>query len=66
MFGEKVVAGTPKPELYVGMTALERLEAMYRLVIRQWTASHPLPKAVPRSEWPGELFDIEAERGRAR
>lgn len=65
MFGEKVVTGAPKPLLYEGMTPIERLEALYRLSIRQWTASRPLPKRTPRSDWPGELFDIEAERGRA-
>ena len=63
--GKKVVAGTPKPELYEGMSPLERLEAMHRLVVRQWTMSRPLPESTPRSDWPGEVFDIEAERGRS-
>lgn len=66
MPGEKVVAGTPKPELYEGMSPLERLEAMHRLVVRQWTMSQPLPESTPRSDWPGEVFDIEAERGCSR
>jgi len=66
MPGVWVAAGTSKPELYEGMSPLERLAAMRRLVVRQWTMSQALPESTPRSEWPGEVFDIEAEHGRTR
>lgn len=66
MWGEKVLAGTPKPELYIDLSPTERFYAMARLCARQWLAHHPLPSRLPRSEWPGEKFDIEAERARSR
>lgn len=66
MWGEKVLAGTPKPELYAGLSPTERFHAMARLCARQWLAHHPPPARLQRSEWPGEKFDIEAERAGSR
>ena len=66
MWGEKVLAGTPKPQLYSDLDPTERFYAMARLCARQWLAHHPPAPRLPRAEWPGERFDIEAERARAR
>lgn len=59
--GEVVRAGTPKPNLYAGTTVEERLSAMTRLCHRLWRSSgRPLPERIPRSEWPGETFEIRS------
>jgi hypothetical protein len=56
--GEVVPAGTPKPVLYAGMTAEERLGHMWSLCKAQWLASgRELPR-IPRAELPGEVFVI--------
>lgn len=57
--GEKVLAGTPKAELYLDLSPIERFEAMARLCLAQWLANNPLPARLERSQWPGEKFEIE-------
>lgn len=64
--GGKVLAGTPKPALFTDLTLTERLEAMWRLCLAQWLAGHPPPQPLERADWPGEVFDIEAERAAGR
>lgn len=54
-----VEAGEPKPTLYSHMTAEARLRAFIQLNRRVWLASgRPLHERTPRSEWPGEVFEI--------
>lgn len=55
--------GEEKPFLYEGKTALERLALMTALVEQQAGLSDSRPAPIPRSEWPGEVFDID-ERNR--
>lgn len=60
--GEVVSARTPKPALYEGMSAEERLAQMWALCKSQWVASgRELPR-IPRDELPGEVFVIRRAR----
>lgn len=64
--GEIVRLGQRKPALYEGKTLIERLALQTELVARQRAlAGHP-PHGLRRSEWPGEIFDIEERNRRAR
>lgn len=54
-----VEAGEPKPGLYRHMTPEARLQAFLQLNRRVWRAlGEPPRERTPRSEWPGEIFEI--------
>lgn len=53
-----VQPGDPK-KLYASLSSAERLVALARLNWRAWVASGGGELApLPRSEWPGETFEI--------
>jgi len=54
-----VPAGTPKPALYAGLSALERLARMTALCEAAYLASGRSIVTCPRDEMPGEIFRIE-------
>ena len=58
--GEVVPARHAKGRLYDSLTPQQRLTAFTRLNELAWAAAGdpPLP-SVPRSEWPGEVFEIK-------
>jgi hypothetical protein len=57
--GGVVSPGTPKPRLYDDLTPEERLAALARLNRLAWRAGGGAePLALPRSEWPGEIFEL--------
>jgi hypothetical protein len=57
--GEVVPAGCPKGRLYDPLTLEQRLAAFTRLNALAWTAAGaPSLSPIPRSEWPGEVFEI--------
>jgi len=56
---ECVPAGTPKPALYAGLSALERLARMTALCEAAYLASGRSIVTCPRDEMPGEIFRIE-------
>ena len=54
-----VASGTPKPRLYDDLTPPERLAALARLNRLAWLAATGAePLALPRSEWPGEIYEL--------
>jgi hypothetical protein len=57
---EVVEPGTPKGQLYAGLTAAERVLALARLNRRSWGVGMPDggTKLGARGDWPGEVFEI--------
>ena len=57
--GELVSGHPPKRELYASLSHEQRLEAMTRLCARAAEAAgYRFSETTPRSEWPGELFEL--------
>jgi hypothetical protein len=59
---EVVALGQHKPSPYVDSQPEERLAAATRL-IEHHQALRGKIESLPRSQWPGEVFVIDAERG---
>lgn len=53
-----VDAGRRKGLLYAGLSPTERLRALTALNARVWKAAGLAPKPLPRSQWPGEVFEL--------
>ena len=59
-----MLAGAPKGPLYRELDPGERLIALARLNDRVWRATAALPLSpLPRSAWPGEIFEACRRRG---
>lgn len=63
MQGEVTVGHAPKGPLYAALTLEERFDAMASLCARHWEVANGPIKALPRSEWPGEVFELTARKG---
>ena len=57
--GEVVLKGQPKGRLYDELSGEQRLAALARLNQQVWgKAAVPDLRDRPRSEWPGEVFEV--------
>ncbi len=64
--GSVVKLGEDKPMLYAGKSPLERLALQTALVHRLAALGGVEPVAIPRADWPGEVFDIDERNAKLR
>lgn len=64
--GSVVEAGEEKPPLYLDLSLIERIAQLTALNARNAALSGCVPSNIPRSQWPGEIFQIGKSSNQTR